>query len=285
MIQLNDKGNNVKDLQIKLKSVGYSISIDGIFGPQTQAVVVEFQKNNNLKPDGVVGSKTMEEIDEQLLKLQSNNSDHVVDGKWNGIVVNDFKTGYVFLLDPGHGGIINGKYVTPGKRSPEIPPGVYEGVVNRKIVARLINYCEDNKISYANIVPELEDISLGERTRRANKISSLYKQSIYTSVHCNAVGKVWNDANGIETFVHTNGQNKSIAEFFQNSMIQETNARDRGVKMANFFVLRRTTMPSVLLECGFMTNLKEAKLLATDEYVDKLAYSIARAMLRMNKRL
>lgn len=285
MLKIGDNGDSVKDLQIKLKFVGYDLTVDGDFGPNTNSAVIEFQKNNNLKPDGIVGDITSAELNEQVLKLQSNDSNHTIDGKRHGVIVNDFKTGFIFLLDPGHGGMINGKYVTPGKRSPEIPPGVYEGVVNRKIVARLSQYCEDNKISYSNIVPELEDISLSERVKRANKVHTIYSNTIYVSVHCNAAGNGWNSANGIETFAYKNNTNQHIAKFFQDSLIKETGARDRGVKSANFYVLRNTNMPSTLLECGFMTNLEEAKLLATDKYVDMIAYSCARAMKNINKQL
>ena len=55
---------------------------------------------------------------------------------------------YTWLLDPGHGGIIDGVYQTAGKRSPKFPDGsvLYEGEFNRDVVGRIIKLCQDNNI-------------------------------------------------------------------------------------------------------------------------------------------
>lgn len=60
-IRIGAKGAVVKDLQTKLNAkavVNYSIAMDGVFGPNTQKVVVIFQTKNGLTPDGIVGPKT-----------------------------------------------------------------------------------------------------------------------------------------------------------------------------------------------------------------------------------
>lgn len=49
---------DVRDLQQKLADLGYPIAVDGVFGPQTNHMVIDFQKNNGLVPDGVVGPLT-----------------------------------------------------------------------------------------------------------------------------------------------------------------------------------------------------------------------------------
>ncbi|WP_283392925.1 hypothetical protein [Photobacterium phosphoreum] len=80
------------------------------------------------------------------------------------------------LLDPGHGGVINGNYQTPGKRSPLWSDGsqLFEGEFNRAItqgISQALTLCGiENKI----IVPELEDISLQTRVRRANHLVTQY---------------------------------------------------------------------------------------------------------------
>ena len=96
---------------------------------------------------------------------------------------------YLWLLDNGHGGVIDGLYQTEGKRSPKWDDGsiLYEGEFNRAIVNRLIEMLTAVRINYVNIAPELEDISLNERVKRAN---SYHNQSkcIYVSIHSNAGG-------------------------------------------------------------------------------------------------
>lgn len=74
---------------------------------------------------------------------------------------------YLWLLDNGHGGVIDGLYQTPGKRSPSWDDGgiLYEGEFNRAIINRLIEMLTTDRINYVNIAPEYEDISLNERVR------------------------------------------------------------------------------------------------------------------------
>ena len=60
------EGNDVEELQKKLKRLGYDMPTSAYFGEKTEQAVIRFQKNNELKPDGRVGSKTMEIIDSKL---------------------------------------------------------------------------------------------------------------------------------------------------------------------------------------------------------------------------
>ncbi len=66
----------------------------------------------------------------------------------------------------------------------------------------------------------------------------------------------------------------NLAYKFQNNLIIESQARDRGVKSANFYVLRGAYMPSVLVELGFISNFDEGKKLNEDSYQDKLIESL-----------
>ena len=101
---------------------------------------------------------------------------------------------YLWLFDNGHGGIIDGEYQTPGKRSPKWSDGtqLFEGEFNRSIVQRLMILCDQNNIEYRDIVPEQEDISRKERIKRANDIYNDDKRCIYLSIHSNVGGgKGW----------------------------------------------------------------------------------------------
>lgn len=58
-VQYGSRGETVRQLQRALNQVGYSLEVDGGFGPKTKAAVIDYQKKNNLRVDGVAGSETM----------------------------------------------------------------------------------------------------------------------------------------------------------------------------------------------------------------------------------
>jgi len=165
------------------------------------------------------------------------------------------------LLDNGHGGIINGEYQTKGKRSPLWDDGtqLFEGEFNRAIVNGIIRELTKLNIPYVNIAPELEDVSLSERIKRANE----YKDSVYISVHSNASG-----GNGFEAYTSV-GQTTSdkYANYFYDEFTKEfpslkarTDFKDGDAdKESQFYVLRKTAMPAVLTESFFMDNFHECK--------------------------
>ena len=82
------------------------------------------------------------------------------------------KSNYLWILDNGHGGIIDGEYQTAGKRSPVWEDGsqLFEGEFNRSIVERLIKMCANEGIECINLVDTQEDIPLSKRTTEANNI-------------------------------------------------------------------------------------------------------------------
>ena len=184
---------------------------------------------------------------------------------------------YLWLLDNGHGGVIDGLYQTEGKRSPTWDDDsiLYEGEFNRAIVNRLIEMLTAERINYVNIVPELEDISLNERVKRAN---SYHNQSscIYISIHANAGG-----GRGYEIYTSpgTTNSDKVATVFYQEfkkefpRIKMRSDLSDGDVdKEANFYVLKNTKMPAALTENFFMDNEKERKkYLMTREGRDRIA--------------
>jgi N-acetylmuramoyl-L-alanine amidase len=174
---------------------------------------------------------------------------------------------YLWILDNGHGGVIDGVYQTSGKRSPVWPDGevLYEGVFNRAIVDRLMALCKANNIDAVNLVDTPEDVPLSDRTSKANSIAKASdKPCIYVSVHANGFSD--EAANGWEVYTSP-GETKSdeIAsilfekariEFPSYNMRKDTRDGDPD-KEANFYVLIHTTMPAILSENFFMTNYKE----------------------------
>lgn len=200
---------------------------------------------------------------------------------------------YTWLLDPGHGGMIDGVYQTAGKRSPAFPDGriLYEGVFNRQVAKLVSEFGSDQnsvklkngrwyqgKIDIINLVDTQEDKSLRERVAEANQVHKERKNCIYVSIHANAFGngRDFNSAGGICTFHHyRSSKGQKLATMLQEQLAYYTDFRNRGVRAnnrwANFYVLRKTHMPAVLSENGFMTNLRDAEALLDPSVVENIA--------------
>jgi N-acetylmuramoyl-L-alanine amidase len=195
----------------------------------------------------------------------------------------------MILLDNGHSGLVNGVYVTPGKRSPDFGKGVYfEGVGNRDIVKRIFEkLCEENILCHL-LVPENEDISLAERVRRANILHKQYKNAILISVHSDAASN--SSASGFSVWT-TKGYTKSdeIATIIHEEMEKifpdqkaRTEKSDNDVDFeADFYVLKNTTCPAILTENFFMTNEDDYNLLMSEEGREKIAIAHVNAIKRI----
>ncbi|QFT90700.1 Sporulation-specific N-acetylmuramoyl-L-alanine amidase [Bacillus sp. THAF10] len=161
------------------------------------------------------------------------------------------------VLDAGHG------YQTPGKRTPD---GMKEYEFNRVVAT----YAREELLQFPDVDvmfthSDKLDVPLQQRTSRANQS----QVDAFVSIHANAFGNGgWNSAHGIETYtplVESPNSNK-LAALVHQKLIKKTGRKDRGIKSADFHVLRETKMASILCECGFMTNMEEAQLLKTDRY-------------------
>ena len=199
----------------------------------------------------------------------------------------------IWLLDNGHGGLMDDKYVTPGKRSPKWPDGTqyFEGIGNRNIVnkisKRLDELCIDNII----LTPEQVDIPLPARVARANHHHAAHKNCVVVSVHSDGFGK--ESAHGWSVFT-SKGETKSdkIATVFFKSCEEVFPAEKKRTdktdgdpdKEAQFYILRKTNCPAILTENFFHTNKKECQeILMTEEGVDKIVELHVQAIIEVEK--
>ena len=110
--------------------------------------------------------------------------------------------------------------------------------------------------------------------------------ALFLSIHVNSTNDTVSTANGIEIYYSTqnNGDDygitsKEFAELVQKNVIANTKAKDRGVKTANYLVVRKATMPAALLEMGFLNNPEELEKLISDEYQEKIAKGISKGII------
>jgi N-acetylmuramoyl-L-alanine amidase len=154
-------------------------------------------------------------------------------------------------------------------------------------------YCEEKKLTLltARLVRQYLD-QLGYHvvmTRNTDDFVSLQKRveiatqsqcNIFVSIHFNSSRSP--EASGIEVFFNdcqndpTRAKNsKTLATSILQKLIRNTDAESRGVKKGNFYVIRETSMPAVLVEGGFISNPEERVLLKSRDYQEKIAKGIA----------
>lgn len=124
-----------------------------------------------------------------------------------------------------------------------------------------------------------KDTALSTRTNFVNAQNGGHGADLYVSIHANANTAQWGDWGGIETFAYPNTNGWKIAQKVQASLIKETTLRDRKVKDgSHLWEIRKTKNSAILVECGFMDNLNEARLLLSDAYRRLCARAIAKGL-------
>lgn len=171
------------------------------------------------------------------------------------------------IIDPGHGGRDLGA----------ADSYVYEKHINLDVARRLERSLQQAGFKTVMTRTKDEFIALSERSARANR----YRNAIFVSVHFNSSYRA--AALGIETFYRSSDSEK-FARMVQTELIKNFGATDRGVKTANFSVLRHTKHPSILVEGGFVSNKEERSAMLNPQYRQVVADSIARGIIQFNRR-
>jgi len=183
------------------------------------------------------------------------------------------------VLDAGHGPN------TPGKRTPKFDDGTFmhEHEFNNAVIKKLKGKLnKTNKFSVAVVSSDTEDIPLAERVAKEKSI----KPQLFLSVHANALNDQWGNGKGIESFYNKGSfKGEEYCNIFQKNLIKDTGLYNRGAKSApgpyyphSLYVLKNTYAPAVLVECGFMDNKEEAKLLISDSYRELVAESLFKSI-------
>ncbi len=172
------------------------------------------------------------------------------------------------ILDAGHGGYDEGSKVQSFQ---EKRIALTTTLLTRKYL---------DEMGYRVVLTRSRDtyLSLPQRVSIANK----NKGSLFVSIHYNAARN--HDAHGIEVFYCDKTEaararaSHRLANTILYHLLDETQARSRGVKRGNHHVTRETEMPAVLVEAGFITNQEERKRLKSRDYLDQIAKGIAQGI-------
>jgi N-acetylmuramoyl-L-alanine amidase len=235
-----------------------------------KAYVVIRQNGTNIRKTpstsaGIVATvskgTTLEKIsvDNGWVQVKTKSGEKGYIANWLATTAGKGVSGKVIVLDPGHGGVDTGAV---GKNH-------YEREINLTTANELKTILQNAgaKVIMTRTSNTSRKLELSERVA----ISHKYKPDVFISIHYNSGG----NATGIDTFYDTKyGNEKELAESIQSEVIKATQMKSRGIKPAEFYVVKYNEMPSVLVELGFISNPAEEKKIATREYQQKAARGI-----------
>ncbi len=199
--------------------------------------------------------------------------------------------GVTVVLDAGHGGSDPG---TQGVARHQEKTFTLD--IARRVRAKLQDCQTTVWLTRSQDVP----VSLEERCWRGGKLGA----DVFVSIHFNASRNP--SISGIETFIvpaagypttaederqrvasrvtscpgnRFDGANAVLAHYLQKGLLAHSHAEDRGIRRARFYVIRNARCPAALVECGFLSNSKEAARITDATYRDQLAEGLARGIL------
>lgn len=168
-------------------------------------------------------------------------------------------------LDAGHGG--------------KDPGAVGNGLKEKDIVLdvgnKVTKILEQHNVEVIHTRTTDVFVELSERAQVANKANA----DVFVSLHCNAFSNP--DAQGVEVFSYPNSvKGKELSQSILDSIVKDNlYTKNRGTKTDNFAVLRLSSMPSALVELGFITNAEDAGILRDKQ--DELAIAVAKGILNL----
>src|SRR6266403_5222640 len=163
------------------------------------------------------------------------------------------------VIDAGHGGHDRGGI--PGQR-------ISEKDMPLDVAQRLRNVLAAS--GYRVVMTRDSDVFIPLATRVA--IANSYRNAIFVCVHFNATNRM--GAGGIETYFYSR-DSLPLASAVHYYVAGGAPSANRGVRRRGYYVLRKTNIPAVLVECGFLTNPTEGAYAQTASYRQKLAEEIA----------
>ncbi|GAA4725005.1 N-acetylmuramoyl-L-alanine amidase family protein [Brevibacillus fulvus] len=232
--EANEKQTDAEPLVTKVRYSQYSSS------PQTVRVVIELREKSDY---------TLKET---------------ADGLQISFAPAPHKTGFLIVVDAGHGGHDQGASGVAGNVEKD-----YNLQVANRVVELLKQYKEFQVVATRSTDVYL---TLDQRVQIANKQNA----DLFLSVHANSFPPS-PSARGTETYYY-NANSKTFAEIVHRHLLAATKFPDRGVKKSAFYVIKNTKMPAVLTETGFLSNAYENSQLTSPAFREKIAQGLVAAI-------
>jgi len=269
-------GDDVHELQQRLLGLGFDTGRpDGIFGRETEVALREFQRNVGILPDGTCGPATFK----ALARLTRT----VVGGAPSALREAEAirrsgptLAGKVVVLDPGHGGSDGGN-VARGLLEAEVAQDLAARIEGRLTATGVAAYLTRGRLSEHETAPDEAARAATANSLGADLLISLHVDSCPSAA-----------ANGAATYYYghrAHGTRSTVgarfADLLQRELTARTDLLDCGTHEKTWDLLRRTRMPAVRLEVGYLSHPGDAARLADSGFRDVVADAVVAAVQRL----
>lgn len=268
-------GDDVSQLQQQLQELGfYRNRIDGLFGRNTHAALVEYQLNAGLQNDGVCGPATIRALS-LLGRRITTGSAHNVQERERVRNAGPKLAGKRVVIDPALGGTNKGQTVKG--RFGEITEEELLWDLAQRLEGRMIAAGMETIISR----PRLDDPTVKSRSEMANAFGA----DLIISLACDSYPN--EKANGVASFYFgsESGNSSLIGEALSSYIQREITARTPLTNLSNhgrtWEILRLTQMPVVQIVLGYLSNPGDVKVLTDPHRRDEIAEAIVVAVKRL----
>ncbi len=188
------------------------------------------------------------------------------------------KKNITVVIDSGHGGN------DPGKTTAD---GTLEKDLNLAIALKLQKYLEAADIT--TIMTRVSDSGLYDESSNNKKVQDMQNRvalmndenvDLVISIHQNSYSD--SRVKGAQVFYYgTSVEGSKLAEVLQDRLVLDLDPKNHRKAKANnsYYLLKKTTRPTVIVECGFLSNPTEAEKLKSETYQDALAWSLHMGIL------
>lgn len=263
------RGDDVAILQRQLQNLGFDTGrIDGIFGPQTDVSLREFQRSVGVSADGTAGVETFKALDRLSRSVKGGQPERLR----QHVLLDALRTGIsdkIILLDPAHGGNEHGN--------------VHGSLVEAELVGELASRIEGRLAALGTTVlltrpahGDAKPLTDVERAQFANQTDA----DLMVSLHIDSC--TTERASGIACFHYgvapDSGWSHSgerAARRIHSAILGATSLHDCRVQHKTWELLRLTRMPTVWVEAGYLSNQHDAERWSDPVFIDQLAEAIA----------
>jgi N-acetylmuramoyl-L-alanine amidase len=269
-------GDDVAALQGRLLELGFDPGrIDALFGIETEQALRDFQHNVGIPVDGLCGPVTFKALDRLARTVVGGAAQHLRETqRWAGN--GPGLAGKIVVIDPGHGGRDRGA-VGHGLTEADVVADLAARIEGRLVAVGVSAY-----LTRGRLAPDAESPDESTRAALANRLDADLLVSLHTDSHPSA------DAHGVATFYYGAGPSgasslvgERVADLVQEEVVRRTDLLDGHTHGKTWDLLRRTRMPAVRLEVGYLSNPGDAARLADPAFRDTVAEAVLVALQQL----
>jgi len=270
-------GDDVFALQRRLLELGFKVGrVDGYFGPATEAGLRDFQRNFGIPPDGTCGPATLKAL-AQLAPMVRGGAPNAMRARERIRAAGPHLGGKIVVIDPARSHQLPNEYAD---RADEVVHDLAARIEGRLVATGVQAYLTASRSGRHRSTPSGADQAEElERATFANRAGANLCISLAVDASANA------DACGVATYFFGDGDSWSstgerFAGLVQREIVARTDLVDLRCHAKAWDFLRRTRMPAVRLDAGYLSNPGDARRLADPGFRDVLAEAVVVAVQR-----